>query len=131
MGEYRACQVCEGAEEYTWDEEMPEICQCEDMDGVDDEGRTLITRRAMMQLRRRRWENDVNWDPEDLDRVFTAREVLQEDVQDQTIPMVIVGTDVESLYPNLIIKKVVEEVREAVMESEMVWEEVDYLEMAR
>ena len=62
---------------------------------------------------------------------FKPHEVLEEDVQDQTLPMVVVGTDVESLYPSLIIKSVVEEVRSAVYEFNVVFEEVDYLEMAR
>ena len=32
-GEYRACQLCEGTEEYVWDEEDPELYVCEEWDG--------------------------------------------------------------------------------------------------
>ena len=59
------------------------------------------------------------------------KELLEEDVQDQAVPMVVIGTDVESLYPSLVIRKVVEEVRSDIMESDIVFEETDYLEMAR
>ena len=62
----------------------------------------MITAGARKSLRRTRWEESVGWDPRDLERRYTVPEVLQEDVQDQTIPMVVVGigTDVESLYPS-------------------------------
>ena len=54
----------------------------------------------MRSLRRVRWEEEVKLDDTDLDRVFEASEMLHEDIQDQSSPMVIVGTDVES-HPGL------------------------------
>lgn len=45
--------------------------------------------------------------------------------------MVVVGTDVISLYPSLVIKEVVGEVGWAILESDIKLEEVDYLEGAR
>ena len=129
--EYRACDVCEGVDGYKWNEDDPELCSCEEWDGVDGDGRMMITAGAMKGLRRSRWEKLVGWDAKDEDRRYRPHEALEEDVQDQTIPMVLVGTDVESLYPSLVIKRVVEEVREAVYESKIVFEEVDYLEMSR
>ena len=129
--EYVACLVCGGESNYTWDEDTPELCCCEDQDGVDEEGRIIITQGAMKQLRRRRWEELVRWDPQDLERRFQAKEMLPEDRQDQTIPMVVIGTDVVNLYPSLNIKKLVKEVGTAVLESGVQWEELDYLEGAR
>ena len=128
---YRSCVVCEGSEGYVWDDETPEICTCEEFDGVDDEGRILVTKRAMKSLRRARWEAMVGWDSEDQDRQFLARDMLEEDLHDQETPMVIIGTDVTSLYPSLDIGKVVGEVQKAVMNSEVKWSNIDYLEAAR
>ena len=45
--------------------------------------------------------------------------------------MVIIGTNVASLYPNLKISRVVEAVSKVVMDSRVTWEEIDYLEGAR
>ena len=58
-------------------------------------------------------------------------ESLPEDVQDQSQPMVVVGTDVVNLYPSLDIGKVVDIVRDAVLQSRVSWEEIDYLEASR
>ena len=130
-GEYRACMTCAGTEGCIWDDENPELCTCVELDGIDDEGRVLITQRAMMSLRRVRWEDKVGWDAKDVDRKFLAHETLLEDRQDQTVPMVIVGTDVVNLYPSLKISKVVGAVSRAVLRSGIKWEELDYIEMAR
>ena len=81
----------------------------------------------MMGLRREDWETRVGWKGEDKDRIFNSADVLHEDLQDQTIPMVIVGSDVVNLYIN----KVVETVQLAIMESSIQFDEIDYLEAAR
>ena len=57
--------------------------------------------------------------------------MLPEDLQDMSKPMIIVGTDVVNLYPSLDIRKVVKNVKEAIMESKIMWQEIDYLEGAR
>ena len=130
--EYVACTTCDGTQGYVWCDDEPELCSCEDgMDGVDDLGRVIITPGAMGALRRTRWEDKVGWDCGDLDRVYDGENVNPEDMQDYTVPMVMVGTDVVNLYPSLVIDKVVETVRRAVLDTEMKFEEVDYLEMAR
>ena len=90
-GEYRACDECEGDPGYVWDEQSPELCSCGTSDGIDEEGRILVTPGCMMKLRRWRWEKKVSWSMEDLDRRFSSQEVLPEDIQDQTVPMVILG----------------------------------------
>ena len=130
-GEYRACTVCVGEEEFGWDDEDPELCCCEEDDGVDEEGRVLITQRGMMNLRRVRWECRVDYCEEDEDRVYSSGEVLPEDIQDQTTPMVVIGTDVVNLYPSLDITKVVEVVKEAILDIGISFDEVDYLEASR
>ena len=127
--EYRACQDCIGTDDYCWDEDDPETCACDD--GVDELGRMMVTMGCMKRLRRARWEAEVLWEEGDLDRQFLDDEVLPEDKQDQSSPMIVVGTDVENLYPSLDIVKVVDTVREAVMNTKVTWEEVDYLEAAR
>ena len=57
--------------------------------------------------------------------------MLHEDVQDQTSPMVLIGTDVKNLYPSLDINEVVGEVQRAVLDSGVVWKQIDYLEASR
>ena len=130
--EFVACQTCSGRDDYPGGGGEVEMCECEDgNDGIDEEGRTIITQGAMQRLRRSNWEKQSGWDPQDLDRKFKASEMLPEDRQDQTIPMVVIGSDVVSLYPNLKIQQLMGEVRKAVQESVVTWEEIDYLEAAR
>ena len=53
-------------------------------------------------------------------------DALQEDLQDNTMSRVLIGTDVVNIYLSLDITEIV---REAVLESEIKWEEIlDYLE---
>ena len=130
-GEFESCVVCPGESNHVWEEDIPEVCTCEEMDGITDEGRILITMREMKNLRRKLWEDKVGWDETDLDRRYNGNEVLPEDLQEQSQPMALVGTDVANLYPSLDVTKVVEEVRVAILESDIQWREVDYLEAAR
>ena len=78
------------------------------MDGISEEGRILITMGAMKSLRRKLWEDKVGWDETDLDRKFSGKEVLPEDLQEQDKPMALVATDVANL---LDVNKVVEGVK--------------------
>ena len=130
--EYRACDTCDEDTGYVWDDDEPELCYCDDgRDGIDDYGRVLITRLGMKKLRRKRWDTLVGWDEDDVTRVFSGDEMLPEDIQDQSAPMVVIGTDVVNLYPSLDIGQVVEEVREAILDTGIKFEDVDYLEAAR
>ena len=130
-GEYKACSICAGVDGYVWDDECPELCTCEDMDGVDEEGRILVSMGAMRSLRRKRWEVLIGWDEADPSMRISAEQALPEDIQDFSSPMVIIGTDVVNLYPSLDIGEVVKIVGEAVKETVVRFEEVDYLEAAR
>ena len=73
----------------------------------------------------------MGWDYRDHGRTITSDQALPEDIQNFETPMVIMGSDVVSLYPNLDTNKVAERVREAVLKSEVIWENFDYLEGAR
>ena len=66
-----------------------------------------------------------------LDKEVTSEGVPPDMVQDFSVPMVVLGSDVVNLYPSLDIKQVVLEVKEAMMETEINWENIDYLEAAR
>ena len=56
---------------------------------------------------------------------------MPEDLQDFTVPMVVIGGDVVSLYPNMKIKEVSNRIMEAILMSPIKWKEVDYLEAIR
>ena len=75
--EFRACTECVGDEEYKWMDDRPEVCTCDEYDGVDEEGRIMITKRAMMKLRRCRWEQLIGWDEQDLVRRIEAKILSQ------------------------------------------------------
>ena len=126
-----ACGTCLGFEDTVWDRNNPEICSCEDNDGIDENGRVLTTTSFMRGLRRDQWETKVGWRGDMDDRILASTEVLHEDLQDQTVPMVAIGSDVVNLYPNLDIVKVVEAVQQAIMESPVQFEDVDFLEASR
>ena len=72
-----------------------------------------------------------NWDEDDLDRVIDSKEALPEMIQDYETQMVVVGTDVISLYPNMEVSRVVENIKEAVRISKIEFKDIDYLEAVR
>ena len=82
-------------------------------------------------LRDMKWKKANNWDGNDLDRKLLSSEVLPEYLQDFEDKMVLIGSDVVSLYPNLEVDRVVQNVKEAILDSNMVWQEVDFLEGVR
>ena len=88
--------------------------------------------KLMRKLRKLEWEADKRReDLEDLDRVWGGPEVLPEDLQDVEAPFVLIGCDVEALYPSLDVGRCAKEVEEEVMRSSLRSEELDYLEGAR
>ena len=92
---------------------------------------TRCTYTYMRTLRRLKWEREMDWDMEDEDRLLESTEVLEEDLQDFSVPMVIVGSAVVSLYPNLVVDKIIQRVEEEVIRTDMKFENVDYLEATR
>ena len=64
-------------------------------------------------------------------RLLRSREVEKELVQDRTKNMMIIGSDVEALYPSLEDMEVAEVVYKAIMESKVKFVNVDYREAVR
>ena len=92
----------------------------------------LKTTAKFLELHRRnKWENLVGWDGEDKHRIFTSSEMNPEDIQDYTCPMALIGSDVVSLYPNLDVAAISQRMREAILMSNIQWENVDYLEATK
>ena len=85
----------------------------------------------MKEKRRRKWERDFRWLERDIDRLVDSCEVNPEDLQDFSLPMVLVGSDVVSLYPSLDADKVAELVYNAVLKTDIKWTNVDYIEATR
>ena len=84
-----------------------------------------VTINFMRTRRRVQWEIENDWDEEDIDRKIDSTESLKEDFQDFSKPMVIVGSDVISLYPNLDTDKIAENM------GEIKWSNIDLMEGAR
>ena len=84
----------------------------------------------MRTLRRFELEERVDWDG-DQDRKLESSEVLSEDLQDFTIPMVAIGSDVVSMYPNLDVNSVVDMIGEEIQRTQVKWTNVAWLEAAR
>ena len=64
-------------------------------------------------------------------RMMNSKEVPNNVVQDKSIPMVVIGTDVVSLYPNLRWDPAGEQVYQAIMETDITYEGVNYKEGVR
>ena len=129
-----ACIVCIGEDKNVYTADNPELCGCElgeQNDGIDEDGRILVTMHYMKWVRRQAWERLVGWDETDTTRTFRSTQMLPEDLQDYTTPMVIIGSDVVQLYPNLDIDQVVDVVEREVMETKLEWNDIDYLEASR
>ena len=121
-GDYVGCGTCVGNEETKYSTEKPELCTCEVNTSM---GGTRVTARWMKRYRRDTWEQQAGWDPLDKDRVWESSEVLAEDIQDYQTRMVMMGFDLESLYPNLDMDKLGDRVKEAVMNTDIKWEGVN------
>ena len=63
--------------------------------------------------------------------LLKSSNVKLQDLQDMTKPIVIVGTDVESLYPSLEDDTVADLVSSAIMETDTKFMNIDYKEAAR
>ena len=97
-----------------WSEDEPEKCTCGRMD-VLEEGMMRTTVNYMKVLRRQNWEKWVGLNPEEVTRDYTTKEMLQEKIQDYTCPMVIIRSDVASLYPGMDVARCSELMKEAVL----------------
>ena len=106
--------------------ENKQVCEC-GAEIVDKK----VTWRYLKGLREKKWNEVMKWETDNRDRILDSQEALPEQIQDYGAKMIIMGSDVVSLYPNLEIEKVVRNIKEAVMESRIKWEETDYQEGAR
>ena len=60
--------------------------------------------------------------------MVSSRDVENGLIQDRSVPMIIIGSDVVSLYPNLRSKECEEEIYQVVVESDIKWEGVHWKE---
>ena len=129
--EYISCGNCVGNRGVQFEEGNPELCECNEEEILDQGGKIKVTAWWLKCLRRTDWEKRMKWDFRDGERIITSEEALPEDLQDYQVPMIILGSDVVSLYPNLDIREVGLRVKEAVLNSTVKWEGVDYMEAVR
>ena len=94
-------------------------------------GKIRTTSTYVKLNRRKLWENEVGWNPDDMERIYSSKDMLVEDCQDYESPMVLIGSDVVSLYPNLDVARASALMYEAVKVSPMEWENMDWLECSR
>ena len=87
-----------------------------------------ITVKYMKEKRRKKWEKDFSWLEKDLDRLIESREANPEDLQDFSLPMVLIGSDVTSLYPSLDADKVATLIYNAIMKTDIKWSHIDFME---
>ena len=99
---------------------------------IVEEGNNIRTTiNFMKQLREKRWKSNMGEMGNDPDTCLNSKDALPEQLQDYTCPMVCIGSDVVSLYPNLDVAQVAKRMKEAVLASSITWQEIDWLEAAR
>ena len=90
--------------------------------------------KTMRMLRREEWVRKNNSEGnkgKGDEEPLRSRDALPEDIQNFEVKMVIIGSDVEALYPSLEIDECCKVVEEEVMRSTITWGDIDYLEGAR
>ena len=94
--------------------------------------RSVRVRASLVKrLRREEWVNTTKYMEMSEDKLWKSTEVLEEDLQDWEAPQVIVGCDVEALYPSLDPTECARTVREEVLRTKIQWKDLDYVEGAR
>ena len=94
--------------------------------------KTRITPSLMKKIRSEEWMKKMRLvDLVDMDKEWEGNEVLKEHIQDMEEKMILVGCDVEALYPSLDLKECGRIVEEEVMRTSIQWEDLDYLEGTR
>ena len=84
------------------------------------------------KLRKQEWVKKYKKeDFEDVNRTWEPYEVLIEDIQDFERSMVVIGSDVEALYPSLDVEDCMKIIEEEVKRTSIKWEDLDYLEGTR
>ena len=117
-------------------DDAPEDPGCKDMSGnnsMEDvkTGPTKATINFVRMSRERTWSEMYSWDETgDLEGINSTM-VPPEKLQDFENPMVLVGCDVESLYPNLDREATIAIVKKMIIECDVQWEEIDWIEATR
>ena len=93
--------------------------------------RIRVKASKVKEYRRKEWEERMRDELEDGDRLWQSSEVLSEDLQDFEVPQVIIGCDVDAMYPSLDMEECCKIVREEVLRSSRTWQDLDYQEGAR
>ena len=91
-------------------------------------GTTKVSVGFMEKLRQRRWSAILSRVP---DGWVDSREVDQEMIHDFGKPMEVIGWDVNALYPSLDWETTQGVVKEAIINSKIKWEDIDYMEGCR
>ena len=111
---YQACKNCPGEEHYSFDVRLPERCKSEEYkvekSGTSGGTKSKIrtTGRFLMVHRRARSikEGSGSVSGSGGEVRINSKDVNPEDIQDFDQPMVVIGSDVISLYPNLDVEKI-------------------------
>ena len=77
-----------------------------------------------MERRKNRWRRKMKWKEGD---IVDIKDANPEDIQDFSSAMVMIGSDVSALYPNLDADQVAEIVYMEVKRSDIKCENIDYL----
>ena len=107
--------VWAGSVDYEYDENCPELCECSTPNVEGSKKRATV--QFVKKLRERTWAMLQSWNPKDLDRMVLSGDALPEQLQDFETHVVVVGFDVNALYPSLDIGVVKDVVHDAIMES--------------
>ena len=158
-GEYSCCVRCMTDDEWGGDQGDDKLCECVNVKNVDnwedywetEEGQDTtfwtvsmeewnkmksspvkVKPMMMKRIRKEEWKKRHCQEVlEDIEKIWKPSEVLPEDIQDFEKEMVIIGCDVESLYPSLDTKDCGRLVEEEIMRTDIEFENLDYLEGAR
>lgn len=96
-----------------------------------EQKKTKVTINKLEEVRKEEWKKKIDWKSEETDRIWKSSASLPEDIQNFEVPSVIIGCDIETLYPSLDKKRTFAIVYEEVMRSTIKWEDLDFLEGTR
>ena len=128
--DYSACLRCVGEEGYKFDVANPELCGCEGSKDLFKPTSVMKTSVQFMEMMRQRRWLEITKDLGE-DEHVDSNEVRPEMIQDFGVPLEIIGCDVNALYPSLDWGNTEEVIKEAIIGSNIEWEDVDILEGCR
>ena len=90
--------------------------------------RIKVKASKVQEYRKKEWEEIMGDKLENENRVWESTEVLSEDLQDFGVPQVIIWCDVEALYPSLDVEECYKIVKEEVLRTNIIWQDLDFQE---